>query len=119
LLRNDKYGNSWGLPGGKVENNETLRMALERECREEIQFWTNDIKLFPLEQYTSDDGKFIYHTFYSIVGWEFKPVLNHEHSGYCWVDDHCYPSPLHRGLFNTLNYDIIKQKISVINQSLK
>ena len=83
LLRNDKkYAGTWGLPGGKVEKNETLLEALVRECHEELSCWPEPIKLAPIEQFVSDDQRFIYHTFLSVIGQEFVPVLNHEHVGY-------------------------------------
>lgn len=119
LLRNGKNVHEWGLPGGKVESGETLRVALERECREEIDFWPENPKLFPIEQYNSEDGRFIYHTFYCTIKEEFIPKLNSEHIGYTWINGSFYPKPLHRGLFNTLNYDIIKQKIAIIHDVLK
>lgn len=119
LLRNDLNHCTWGLPGGKVEKNETLWEALSRECIEEIGYWNSDLKVVPLEQFTSDDERFVYHTFYSIVSSEFVPKLNNEHIGYCWINSYTYPKPLHRGLFNTLNYDIIRQKIQIIHASIK
>lgn len=119
LLRNGKQAYEWGLPGGKVERGETLRTALERECREEINYWPINLKLFPIEQFTSTDAHFIYHTFYCLIDQEFIPQLNHEHIGYCWVNNKTYPKPLHRGLFNTLNYDIIQQKIQIIHEAIK
>ena len=119
LLRNDKKINTWGLPGGKVERGESLKEALQRECIEEIQFWNHGLKLFPIEQFTSEDKRFVYHSFYSFVENEFVPILNNEHLGYCWIDSNIYPRPLHRGLFNTLNYKIIQQKISLIHDAIK
>lgn len=119
LLRNNKKTNEWGLPGGKVERGENLKDALKRECLEEVCYWPENAKLFPIEQFTSDDTKFIYHTFYCIVETEFQPILNHEHIGYAWIISGSYPKPLHRGLFNTLNYNTIQQKISIIHDSIK
>lgn len=119
LLRNDKNTQVWGLPGGKVERYETLLDGLHRECQEEIQYWPENCKLFPIEQFTSDDHHFMYHTFYCMISDEFIPTLNNEHIGYSWIDGKTYPRPLHRGLFATLNYDIIKQKIDIIQQSIK
>lgn len=119
LLRNNKKQFEWGLPGGKVERGETLKDALKRECIEEINYWPDNIKLFPIEQFTSDDLNFKYHTFYCVISEEFIPKLNNEHIGYCWIDSTTYPKPLHRGLFNTLNYNIIQEKIEIIHDAIK
>lgn len=118
LLRSGKF-TVWALPGGKVERNETLKQALKRECLEEISFWPENAKLFPIEQYTGVDDKFTYHTFYCMIDDEFIPTLNHEHIGYSWCDVSVHPNPLHSGLFNTLNYELIRQKIQIIHDSLK
>lgn len=119
LLRNDKKAQVWGLPGGKIERNETLREALERECVEELGHWPEDSKLFPIAQFMSPDERFFYHTFYCFVDKEFMPVLNDEHLAYCWVDRKIFPKPLHAGLFNTLSQSIISEKIEIIHDSIK
>jgi len=115
LLRNDnKNPGSWGLPGGKVNKDESLNDAIIRECKEEIGFWPETLKLVPIEQFTSVDNHFSYHTFFCTVEQEFTPILNNEHHGYSWIDSGIWPKPLHPGLWTTINFDEILQKIEVI-----
>jgi len=108
LLRTDKNGH-WGIPGGKVENNETLLDGLSRECLEEIGINLNNHKLVPIQKFVNNN--FVYHTFFCSVESEFIPKLNNEHCGYAWVGDNQFPKPLHPGLFNTVNFDIVQSKL--------
>jgi 8-oxo-dGTP pyrophosphatase MutT (NUDIX family) len=120
LLRNDKkYNNTWGLPGGKVENNETLLMTINRECQEELGFMPDYIKLVPLEQFTSNAGSFVYHTFFCCIAEEFQPTLNNEHLGYAWLDSTTWPRPMHPGLWNTVNFNSIQEKIKTVKQMVE
>ena len=117
LLRNDsKHNECWGLPGGKVESGETLMATITRECIEEMGSMPNYIKIVPLEKFTSSDNKFCYNTFFCIVVDEFKPVLNEEHFGYAWIDSGTNPRPMHPGLWSTVNFDAIRNKIFTIQQ---
>lgn len=110
LLRtDDKNPGNWGIPGGKIEKNETLLKGIERECMEEVGFFPNDAKLIPIQKFVNNT--FTYHTFFCILKEEFMPMLNEEHSGYAWTTLEHYPKPLHPGLFNTLNFDIVNEKI--------
>lgn len=114
-MRNDlKNPNTWGLPGGKVESNETLMDTITRECTEELGFMPDYLRLVPLEKFTSTDNVFVYHTFFCCVASEFKPNLNDEHLGYAWMDCSVLPKPMHPGLWNTVNFDIVKQKIATL-----
>jgi 8-oxo-dGTP pyrophosphatase MutT (NUDIX family) len=113
LLRNDsKYPDTWGLAGGKVEPDETLITAVERECSEELGSMPEYQQLIPIEMFTSSDGGFEYHTFWCRVDHEFIPELNHEHVGYAWIHSGRLPRPLHPGLWNTVNLDAIQKKIA-------
>jgi 8-oxo-dGTP pyrophosphatase MutT (NUDIX family) len=116
-MRSDpKHPNSWGLPGGKIESGESMMAAMVRECEEELGSWPEYFKLIPLEKFTSPDGVFAYHTFFCSVAAEFVPELNNEHTGYAWIDSGTYPKPMHPGLWSTVNFDAVQEKISVIQQ---
>jgi len=119
LLRNDpKHPGTWGLPGGKVEPNETLLDGMERECVEELGHFPAHQQMFPLEKFTSTDCVFEYYTWVCVVPDEFKPVLNEEHLGYAWIDRGSWPKPMHPGLWNTVNLNEIKEKISHIENTV-
>ena len=117
LLRNDnKNPYTWGLPGGKVESNETLYEAIHRECSEELGSWPEPIKMVPIEKFTSPDLKFCYHTFFCLVSDEFVPLLNDEHCGYSWIESGVYPKPMHPGLWSTIHFEEIIEKINIVKQ---
>lgn len=119
LLRNDaKHPGAWGLPGGKVEPEETLLGGMERECIEELGSFPNYQQMMPLEKFTSADGVFEYHTWVCVVDHEFVPVLNNEHLGYAWIDRGNWPRPMHPGLWNTVNLEAIQDKINIIENSI-
>jgi len=112
LLRDDgRYPNTWGLVGGKVEKNESVLQGLVREIKEELGGEIKGAKILPIEQYTSDNGKFIYHTFLIKVDEEFIPTLNNEHKGYCWVPLENYPKPLHPGVYRTIKIGANQDKL--------
>lgn len=115
LLRNENREPAyWGIPGGKLEKNETIIQGLERECIEEIQYFPNNPKLIPIQKFVNNT--FTYHTFFCPIEEEFIPILNEEHIGYCWVDVHNYPKPLHPGLFNTMTFDLVKDKLNALTK---
>jgi 8-oxo-dGTP pyrophosphatase MutT (NUDIX family) len=113
LLRTDKNV-TWGIPGGKIEQNETLLNGLSRECREELDINLDDYKLVPIQKFVNNT--FVYHTFFCSIENEFVPTLNEEHCGYAWVGDNQYPKPLHPGLFNTVNFDVVQEKLKALTQ---
>lgn len=120
LLRNDpRHPNTWGLPGGKIEAGETLIEAMNRECTEELGFVPAYIKLVPLEKFTSADQGFCYHTFFCTVDSEFIPTLNDEHIGWAWIASGTWPKPMHPGLWSTINFDAVKEKIESIERTVQ
>jgi 8-oxo-dGTP pyrophosphatase MutT (NUDIX family) len=115
LLRsNGRYSDTWGLVGGKIELNETVQQGLEREIQEELGGIIKDAKYVPVEQFTSENGKFVYHTFLVKVEEEFVPVLNNEHRGYCWVPLEDHPKPLHPGVYRTIKIKASKEKLKTL-----
>lgn len=118
LMRNDpKHPFNWGLPGGKCENNETLLDTVYRECQEELGMMPDYTKLAPLEKFTSKDEVFCYHTFFCLLENEFNPVLNDEHVGYAWITSKTWPRPMHPGLWATVHFHDIIQKVSTLKNS--
>lgn len=113
LLRTDqKNPGNWGMPGGKINDDETLLEGIERECIEEIGFFPKEAKLIPIQKFVNRD--FTYHTFFCELKEEFVPKLNSEHCGYAWVEENQYPKPLHPGLFSTVNIDIVQEKLKTL-----
>lgn len=107
------YPRTWGLFGGKVENNENVSQGLLRELKEEISLDPIiDIeKVYPLDQYHSRDKSFSYYTFVIVIQQEFVPTLNSESGGYAWINHNYIPKPLHPGTRRTL---FSKNKLSIV-----
>lgn len=112
LLRQDSK--NWSIPGGKVDSDETLLDGLRRECLEEMSWWSDESKLVPIQKF--ENFNFEYHTFFCAVEQEFIPRLNNEHCGWAWVGEDQVPKPLHPGLFNTVNIDVVRQKLELLTQ---
>lgn len=119
LLRNNgKYSGTWGVVGGKSEGNETVIETLFREIHEELGGTISDPKIIPLETFTSDNARFIYQTYITPVEREFVPILNSEHRGYCWVTLQDHPKPLHPGVWRTIKFEVVAEKIKTLESIL-
>jgi len=112
LLRDDgKFPDTWGLVGGKIEQGESILAGLQREIEEELGGQIEGAKVIPIEQFVSENKRFVYHTFLIKVEEEFVPALNREHKGFCWVPLEHFPKPLHPGVFRTIKLEKSRNKL--------
>jgi 8-oxo-dGTP pyrophosphatase MutT (NUDIX family) len=91
---------------------------LTRELKEELGYEFHNVKVVPIEKFTSDNGHFSYHTFLIPITEEFTPILNDEHRGYCWVCLEDHPKPLHPGVWRTINFKAVMEKIKTLETIL-
>ena len=118
LLRSTgSWSMTWGLPGGKINTEETIFEGLNREIQEELGGKIYSPELIPIEIFTSKNEKFMYHTYFIAVEYEFLPNLNNEHIGYAWLPLASAPRPLHPGVNRTLNNAEIMSKIQTAEAS--
>ena len=103
LLRNgpDRHEYTWSIVGGRQEEEESPRECLIREIEEETGRGIY-ITFVPLDSFTSENGRFVYNTYFCALEKEFVPNLNDEHCGYCWVPLDNFPRPMHPGVFNSI-----------------
>jgi hypothetical protein len=73
----------------------------------------------PIENFTTLDAGFAYHTFFCSVAEEFQPQLNDEHIGWAWVNSGTWPRPMHPGLWSTVNFEAVRHKIVTMEQSVQ
>lgn len=91
--------NLWACLGGGVDKGETIIEGLRRELYEEGGI-TMPIPFIPVYKSVQDNGAFAYYNFVGLVGNEFEPKLNDEHTDFVWSATP--PTPLHPKLEEAL-----------------
>ncbi|VVB51866.1 Nucleoside triphosphatase NudI [uncultured archaeon] len=89
LLKTHKWGNKYGLAGGKVRYGETLKEAVKREVLEETGLAVSEIEFFIVQQMARPkefykDVHFIAINFLCKTS-KTKVTLNEESEEYVWV----------------------------------
>jgi 8-oxo-dGTP diphosphatase len=72
----------YGLPGGKLDGNETPKQAVERECKEEVGLTVSQENLVFLPKVSADKE----HCFYYTTKFDGEPRLDFEHDDFQWVN---------------------------------
>jgi phosphoglycolate phosphatase len=89
MIRTHKWGNRWGIPGGKIERGEPSEAALRREIREETGLDIEDIR-FALVQDSIDSPEFIRPEHFLLLNYVARAsttgvTLNDEAQEYLWL----------------------------------
>ncbi len=83
--------NKWCVPAGKVKYEEIPIDACVREAKEEVQLDVNVLKEIGVRAFKGEDskGEFTYRLVYTymvnVIGEHKEPIIDEEHSEFCWV----------------------------------
>jgi len=119
---NKPFKDQWGLPGGKLDRNESLVESVRREIQEELGFLPLEIKLLKSFKFTEPDCAIV-HMYYTQYNGIIIPNKK-EIADYKWSDLENVGSfepfpPNHRTVINyfikknAMNVDYITAKVSV------
>ena len=89
VIRTHKWRDTYGVPGGKIDEGETMAAALEREVREETGLVIHDAR-FVLAQDCVHSSEFYKQAHFVLLNFSCQSpggevVLNDEAQSYRWV----------------------------------
>ena len=82
--KNKHLGLKWEFPGGKVESKETLKEALIREIKEELNITINVHQKIGEEKYKDSKINVIMH--YFLCSHQSGTLKLNEHENFAWVN---------------------------------
>ena len=77
------FPNTWDLPGGHVEENETAEACIVREMKEELDLDIQSFCLFSVNEFPDR----IEHTFWQRTNFELDKITLHEGQGLKWFTE--------------------------------
>ncbi len=102
----------WDIPGGRIDDNETLEETLKRELSEELPslrgYKIGDVVSAYRLSKNIDDDKALVLIFYRVEAENFEVTLSEEHAAFQWVTKQTLPelltSPtsIEKGYYNAL-----------------
>lgn len=96
--------NHYGLPGGKLNQNETIQQAACRECKEEANIAIEPQSLKLLSKVSNNKN----HAFFCVTKFNGEPKLDFEHDDFQWVNPK-----------NLSNYKVVPDLIEIVNAALE
>lgn len=81
---------TWDIPGGRINVDESLEAALRRELREEIGRVPDELpKLIAAQDiFVAPRDLHVVRLTYRLTTTQFDPILSEEHSAFQWVSTH-------------------------------
>lgn len=85
-VSNDAFDGFWSLPGGTLEDNESIDACLHREIEEELRVSINHESFFASYAYPLNDSNQVMAYYFTGNIYENITINPEEISDFCWVD---------------------------------